>query len=105
MSNGFIVDAYYAPKLDMRRQAQINAVLERYGVRVAAFILNERGSFSGGGFTGLCCDCGDNDEDTDLEIYVPAEEERGRGDPLQRARRLGAQLRFCGLKTRIPAAA
>jgi hypothetical protein len=104
MSTGFTVDAYYAPKLDMKRQAQINAVLEKYGVRVAVHTLHEDGTITGGSFSELCWDCGEDGKDTDVEIYVPGEE-HSRGDPLQRARRFAAELQFCGMETRVSVAA
>jgi hypothetical protein len=104
MSAGFIVDAFYAPKLDGGREAQINAVIKKYAVRVSVFTRHEDGTITGGGFSELCWESADCDKDTNLEIYVPSDETHGRGDPLQRARRLVAELQFCGMHTRVSVA-
>jgi hypothetical protein len=52
-------------------------------------------------FSELCWGCGENNTETNLEIYVPGEEERGRGDLLRRAKRLAAELQFLGMTTRV----
>jgi hypothetical protein len=89
---------------DKTREKQIDAILEKYRVRFGGRTIHPDGNITGGGFTELCWDIEDHGvggEVDAIEIYIPGEERWDRGDPLQRAQRLAAELAFCGMATLV----
>jgi hypothetical protein len=87
---------------DEAREKQIDAILEKYRVRFGGRTIHPDGAITGGStFTELCWDIEDHPggEVDAIEIYIPGEEQWDRGDPLQRAQRLAAELAFCGMAT------
>jgi hypothetical protein len=88
---------------DKTREKQIDAILEKYRVRLSVHTIHEDGTVSGGGFTEVDWNIEEYDhgEVDEIEIYVPGEEQWDRSDPLQRAQRLATELAFCGMATRV----
>ena len=86
---------------DKAREEQVHAILEKYRVRLSVHTIHEDGTVSGGGFTELDWNIEEYDhgEVDEIEIYVPGDEQWDRGDPVQRAQRLAAELAFCGMAT------
>jgi hypothetical protein len=87
----FILNASYAPKLDKKREQRIYDVFKRCGVRLGV-------PMPGMMFNGQEVQCFYSDVDwnshrngtnTELEIYA--------GDDQERAFRLAAELRTCGM--------
>jgi hypothetical protein len=92
MSNGFLIDAKYAPKMEAKREARIYALMDRFGVKMSVYTIHQDGSITAGDFSELdWCSCEDG-TDTHLEIFV-AEQER--------AKRLASELRACGMVTAV----
>lgn len=82
-----IVTARYTNKIDDRRKRRIEAVLERCSVRMPVLLTDEETGEGHG-------DWGDVEwkeyiDGIELEIFV--------GDGLERANRLAAELRACGM--------
>jgi hypothetical protein len=84
-------------------EKQIDAILEKYRVRLSVHTIHEDGTVSGGGFTELDWNIEEYDrgEVDEIEIYVPGEEQWDHGDPPQRAQRLAAELAFCRMATLV----
>ena len=97
---GIIVTARYEGKIDDRRERRIHAAFERCGVRMGVFKVDEtadgelrKADGADGemtfGFSDVEWTLNEDETDHELEIFV--------GDGVERANRLAAELRACGM--------
>lgn len=91
---GFFVTANYLPKMDDRRRARIEAAITAAGARfaVVAPAIEVEGQMMSVITTDVDWNCDEGDTDTQMEIFVADGE---------RANRLAAELRACGMTASV----